>query len=60
MDAEYWQTVGQWHEADENWEAAEALRWYEEQAARMNQESNDGSEQEHFGDCGCATPSIDA
>jgi hypothetical protein len=33
MDAiEYWQTVGQ----QEEWEAAEAMRWYEELAARMN------------------------
>lgn len=33
MDAgmQYWQQLGQWEE-----DAAEALRWHEEEAARMN------------------------
>lgn len=41
MDAiQYWQTVGQ----QEEWDAAEAMRWYEQQRDLMN---NLNSENEH-------------
>lgn len=43
MDAlEYWQTVGQ----QEEWEAAEVMRWYEQQRDSLNY-SNSENEHEH-------------